>query len=77
MTSDEITVVKLRGPLEPPEPWQEEGWTASKHIYADSVERKDGHYLLRVDSIAAPWQVGFGNVEDVRPPDHPGHPSNQ
>ena len=70
------TVVKLRRALEPPEPWQDAGWSASKHVYVDSVEEKSNHYLLRVDGVKAAWPVGFGHIEDIRPPDHPGHPSN-
>ena len=77
MTGDnEITVVKLRGPLEPPEPWQEAGWSASKHIYANLVESREGHYLIHVDGVDVPWQIGTGHIEDIRPPGHPGHPSN-
>jgi hypothetical protein len=71
-----ITVVKLRGPLEPPGPWQEAGWSASKHIYANSVEEREGHYLICIDAVDVPWRIGRENVVDVRPPDHPGHPSN-
>jgi hypothetical protein len=68
-------VVKLRGALEPPKPWKDAGWSASKHVYVDSVEKKDGHYFLYVDKVAEPWVVGFGNIQDVRPPNHPGHPN--
>jgi hypothetical protein len=72
-----VTVIKLRGALEPPKPWREAGFEPSRHVYVDEVERlENGDVRARVDHVAAPWRIGRGHVVDVRPPGHPAHPEN-
>jgi len=73
----EVTVVKLRGELTPPESWQEAGFGGSRHIYVDDVEEVDDDaYRLISGRVNKPWYISRENVVDVRPPGHPGHPEN-
>lgn len=67
-----------------PRDWQDAGHPElyeSLHVYADRVERTDdGDAYRLVDSSvgttdADAWYISTRKVQQVRPPDHPGHPN--